>query len=306
MAKERAEIRFPSWAPPELLALHAELLPKALESRKQIAALKDCDVGEYDWKAAIEFDAVHIGHVFIGPDTRLQILEALLTTPQMQSVWKSLARRNASFKPQRRHLTGGLSQPGNLFGACVRAQEDWLEAPKRTKVKGRELYRDISAQALGLAELLLEVNSRDFHSVPRFIDAERRKEFIHGLERNEHEIWYGFEGYLDHLLGELIPSIPAILLELHKRALEEMETPLAVPQPNSPSAKLRYLVRTLSTYFKAAYGTPLHAHVAAVVSAVLKVDVDEDRVRALIRLDQQASKKAAGKKMTKLLKESDG
>lgn len=50
------------------------------------------------------------------------------------------------------------------------------------------------------------------------------------------------------------------------------------------------------------YGQPLHAHVAAVTSAVLGKNVDEDRVRALIRSRKQAAKRYARNKTGEIRK----
>jgi hypothetical protein len=97
------------------------------------------------------------------------------------------------------------------------------------------------------------------------------------LEHDGHELWQGFDSYLDYLLSELLGTVPGILVELHKRASEQAKTPLVISQPNSPSAKVNFFIRWLSDYFIKSYGQPLHTHVAAVTNVLLGSDVDEDR-----------------------------
>jgi hypothetical protein len=242
---------------------------------------------------------------FVGHATQYKIAKALIAEPGMESVWKNLQRHADSFKPKR-SLNGGMTPACNLYGACVETEIRWINVPKRTRTESRKLYKNIASLSLQLTELLLQVESRELLDIRQFIDEERQKEFIKALEKDGHDLWRCFDGYLDHLLGGLIEPMPGLLLKLHKRALEHAELPLAVSQPNSPNAKVNYFIRELSEYFTRAYGQPLHAHVAAIVSAVLNTDVDEDRVRALIRARKAAIKSRTRKKMAEMRKEIDG
>jgi hypothetical protein len=223
-----------------------EIQPKALEQHRRTAEYLRKNPGKYDWKKAVENDALHVGHYFIGTSTELDILQGLITSPRMKMVWAHLPRRATAFKPGRFFLARDKSQAGNLLGACIAAEDAWINVPKRTKVESRKLYGNIAALSIQLAERLLESDSREFMSVLKFIKPEKRQEFIDGLEHDDHKIWHGFDGYLDHLLDGLLPLVPGILLEMHNRALEQQQTSLAVAQPKSPDAKMRYYIRKLS------------------------------------------------------------
>lgn len=304
MGSRKKEGSFPEWAPADLAA-NAEALRRKAE--EEIHRTKAHRVRALDKKSDLENERLHIGMYFVGHATQYEYSKALLTAPQMESVWKSLQRRASSFKPKRFLFGGGaLSQASNLLSACVEAEVHWINIPKRTRTQSRKLHKDIASLALQLTELLLQVESRELLDTRKFIDEKRQKDFKKALEKDGLESWYGFDGYFDHLLGELLEPIPGVLLKLHKRALEHAEYPLAVSQPNSPNAKVHHFIVELSEYFTQAYGQPLHAHVAAVVSAVLNVEIDEDRVRALLRARKAAIKRHTRKKMDELREEIAG
>jgi hypothetical protein len=302
MAASKHGIQWPNWAPADLV-LHAEQLrPRVEEEKKRIKAAK---LRIIDKKAELENRQLHIGMYFVGSTTEYRIAQALMTAAGMAAVWKNLQRRVSSFKPVR-SLHGGMAQACNLQGACVEIENRWINLPKLTRAESRKLHMNIAATSLQLTEQLLQVEARDLLDIRKFIDEEREKDFVKGLEKDGRELWYGFEGYLDYLLGEMLEPIPALLLKLHKRALEYANHPLVVSQPNSRNAKANYFIQELSKYFTKSYGRPLHAHVAAVVSAILQTDVSEDRVRALLRARKVAAKRFARKKLAQLRKEIDG
>lgn len=284
-------MKLPKWAPSKLVETYKELKPNADAEQKHIEKLVASKQPSISWKTyLLREEAPYIGPNFVGHLHQIKIATRLLTKPVMESVWKNLERRNGSFKPVL-SLYGGKEQARNLFAACVEAETRWINLPKRTKAESKRLYDDIAAMSLQLCELLIDVRgSSNFLDTRRYITQEKLKEFIDSLERDGHDIWSGFDDYLDHLLGELIPALPRILLLLNQRALEAAKNPHSVRQPRSPSAKLNFFIDELSSYFKKAYGTPLHSHVAAVVSALFDEDVAEDRVRALLRSRKSASK----------------
>jgi len=224
----------------------------------------------------------------------------------MQDVWEKLERRASRFKPLIRSLHGGKTCGKNLFGACVEAEIDWGATPKMTRTQSRKFYDNIAALALQLTELLVDESSRDLVEIRRFIEKEQLTHFVKELEHDGHELWYGFDGYLDYLLSELLGTVPGMLMKLHKRALEQAKAPLAISQPNSRSAKVNFFIRWISDYFIKSYGQPLHSHVATVTNAVLGSDVDEDRVRALIRSRKALVQRRTRQKLLQIRKEKDG
>ena len=302
MGTRKQGLPFPTWAPTDLVQHLVELRPKAEEETKRAEA---GEIRVLDKKTDLEKGELYVGIRFIGHSTAYKIAKALISGPGMETVWKSLQRHKHSFKPQG-FLFGGKTQARNLHGACVEAETRWINLPKRTTDESRKLHRNIAALSLELTELLLQVEAKELLDIRQFIDKEREREFLRALEHDGHDLWPGIDGYMSHLLGNLIEPMPGLLLKLHKRALHHAENPLAVSQPNSPNAKLNYFIRELSEYFNRAYNQPLHAHVAAVVSAVLNSDVDEDRVRALIRSRKTATKNRTRKKVAEIRKEIDG
>jgi hypothetical protein len=302
MGARKQEIQFPTWAPADLVQHALELRPKAEEETKRAKA---GEIRVLDKNTDLENGELYVGMHFVGHSAEYKIAKALISEPGMETVWKNLRRHNHSFKPIR-FLFGGATQARNLHGACLEAETRWINLPKRTPTESRKLHRNIAALSLQLAELLLQVESRGLLDIRKFIDKGREHEFLKALVRGGYDLWPGFEGYMDHLLGGLIEPMPGLLLKLHKRSLEQAEIPMAVSRPHSRNAKVNYFIRELSEYFSRAYNQPLHAHVAAVVSAVLNADVDEDRVRALIRSRKVATKNRTRKKMAEMRKEIDG
>jgi hypothetical protein len=296
---------FFKWVPPDLSELHAELILKVKDELKQVEDFKATSTPQSGKLTDFDRADFRVGFYWLGAAEQLKILEKLISNPAMQDVWEKLERRANSFKPLM-SLHGGKTCGRNLFGACVEAESDWGSTPKMTRTQSRKFYDNIASLSLQLAELLVDESSPDLVEVRRFINKESRTHFVKELEQDGHELWYGFDGYLDYLLSELLGTVPGILLQLHKRALEQAKTPVAISQPNSPSAKVNFFIRWLSNYFTKSYGQPLHSHVASVTNVLLGSDVDEDRVRALIRSRKVAVQRRTRQKLIRLREEKDG
>lgn len=278
---------FPYWTPRELLALYKQIEPRTAEEARRRAAYVVAAEEPYDKKDALMRGELHIGRYFVGDVAQLNILVALMQEPRMRAVWKSLERRDGGYTPIPT-LYGDQSQPGNLFGACVAALVDWINLPKRTKVEAQKIYENIASQAYQLAMALLTIEDRELLDTRTFIDRQHRTRFLQSLKKDGHDVWYGIDGYLYHLFGELLQPLPAMLLELNTRAKNYADSPSVVGQPNSPNAWKRFLIRAVSGYFMDCYGQRLHAQTAAVATAVLQEDISEDRVRALIRIQERS------------------
>jgi hypothetical protein len=296
--------KVPTWAPDELVQLRNELLPKA---QAEAERAKAGTIEIFNKRKSLEDGHFYIGQYFSAAQVRLKILDALIVSEDMRDVWRNLKRREHSFKPVFRSLLVACKTPASsLYGFCIEVEHDWLNMPKRTRAESKRLHTNIAERALQLTELLLEIEDGHLLDTRKYIDPEQLTHFKKGLEKDGHEDWYGFDGYLDYLLGEVLPPVPCITLRLHKRALECAEQPLAVKQPKSPNARVHYFVRRISAYFVRSYGQPLHSHVAAIVRAICAVNVDEDRVRALIRVTQKSNEKAIRNKLAKGRARIDG
>jgi hypothetical protein len=301
-------MRFPHWAPPDLVAKYAELKPKAAAEAARIAVKKgEGVVNVYDPRKALESGTLYVGMFFLGDQAALRVLEPLITNPAMESVWRSLNRRKGSYKPVLAFAYGSREQGGSLYGTCMEIELKWSNLPRRSKAESKRYYEVIASLALQLSELLLlDDHNIELLDTRRYIKAEQIDAFKAGLEKDDHEMWYGFDGYLNYLLGELIQPLPYYLLQLHHRVKECAALPLAVRQPKSKSAKSNYYIEHLSSYFRRAYGSPLHAHVATVVGTILDAEINEDRVRALLRSRETAARKTARKKFEELKDNSFG
>jgi len=289
-------MRFPAWAPPELVSLHEELKPKAAEEEKRRKAHLDgsAPMKVYDPREALEDGSLHVGKFFLGNAAQLKVLEPLVFDKRMAKVWRSLVSRT-TYKPYLFIPYGAKGKGGNLYGACMQVELEWHNLPRRTKAESKRYYESVAALAKQLGELLLQ----DDHNARLldtryYISESKLHNFTKALEADGHEIWYGFDGFLNEELGQLVQPLPYYLLQMHNKAKAMAAEPVAVKQPNSPSAKVNFYIDHLSAYFKAVYGMPLHANVATIVSVVLGKDVDEDRVRALLR-----SRKAATPPLTR-------
>jgi hypothetical protein len=296
-------MKFPRWAPSDLVTKYTELEPKAVAetARAEAFARGEGDMKVYDPRKALEKGELRLGMYFLGNQAQLLVLRPLITKPEMESVWRSLHRRIGGFKPAMTFPYGSREQAGNLYGACMDIELSWSNLPMRTKAESRRYYESIANLALQLSDLLLaDDHNRKLLDTRAYITKEQLEVFKEGLEKDDHEMWYGFDGYLDYLLGQLIQPLPYYLLQLHHRANEFAALPLAVKQPKSKSAKCNYFIEHLSSYFRRAYRSPLHAQVATVVSVVLGIDVDEDRVRALVRSRNVGVQSRARKKLEEL------
>lgn len=301
-------MKLPEWAPPELVEIYNRLRPKAEAAVKRARKLTDAKHPVLDWKYYIESGApLNMGNPSLSDSSLFRLLEPLITNPSMQSVWKNLQRRKGDFQHVQLGMYGGSSQCVNLAGACFQAEHRWINLPKWTRAEFKKVHEDIAARALQLCELLVHMDhSRSMLDLGKYIEEEKLREFLTALEEDGLEDWPGLDGYLEHLIGEMLPSVPKLLLELHKRALEQAKRPYVVSQPNSRSARLNFFIQQLSSYFHKAYGQPLNAYVAGIVSAIFDEDVDEDRVRALLRARRQASQTRSRKKVEERGENSSG
>lgn len=150
-------------------------------------------------------------------------------------------------------------------------------------------------------QLLVQIeHGRELLAVTKYLPTDFFKNFADSLETSEPE------GYLEFLLSENLPTIPKLLLKLHDRAKEHAEEPVGIPQPNAAGAEVHHFIRILSRYFLQSYGLPLHANVAAITTAVFKSDIEEDKVRALLRGDRASRDSRARRKIDKNRKDIDG
>jgi len=285
-------MKSPSWAPKELVDAYNDLKAK-------VESIRDRPIRKYNAREALEAGHLYVGDYFFGEPRQLEVLTALISGPGMEKVWTALERRRESFKPADVFLFGRKTQAHNLLGACLMIEYHWVNVPRRTRAESKKLYEKIASHTNALIDLLLQSENRiHMLSMNAYVSPSRVEAFAKALEEDDHPIWYGFDGYLHHLIFEtLLEPLPAYLLILRNRALDFASQPAVVKQPKSKAAHANFYVERLSEYFQKAYGTPLHAHVATIVSSIFGIEMDEDRVRALLRIRKKKpkrQKKASG------------
>jgi hypothetical protein len=298
-------MKIPEGTPKDLITRREEVRTKAEEQRRRRDA---GEIRALDPRRDLENGALYLGPFFAGSIEELKVIDALIYGRSMRSVWKTLQRRSRSFRkvPGFGPLYGGRTQSLDLLGACMEAKHRWINNPKLTRTQYRELHTRIANKAIELAELLLlNTNDRSLLDVRKYLSPEYFQNLLRALDMETE--FGGGTFYLEHAVGEGLPPLPGLLLELHKRATERVELPLSVPQPNSPDAEINHFIRVLSGYFIASHRQPLHATVAAVTAAVFDShDVDEDKVRALIRADKERVEQNTRRKLEELRRETDG
>jgi hypothetical protein len=279
-------MKIPSWAPLELVDAFNDLEKEVIKERARATKA-------FDPRRMLEEGKLYVGKYFLGAEMQRQILSALITHQSMKSVWAALNRRAASFKPVNMFPYGRQTAAYNLYGACLTAEFRWLNLPRRTRTEARKLYGKIATHAGALADLLLQDSQNTaLLSMNTLVPKHRFEAFRNGLLDDDHPNWGGFEHWLDILVYEtLLEPLPAYLLTLEKRAKALAIQPPAVKQPKSKAAKANFFVELLSEYFTKAYGSPLHAHVSTIVSAIFNTEIDEDRVRALLRTRKKSPRR---------------
>lgn len=216
----------------------------------------------------------------------------------MQNVWENVQHRVGNSEHVRLGIYNGSSEGANLVGACFQAEQRWIRLPKWTKAEFRKIHEAIAARALQLSELLTQIHASSvLLDLREYIEQRKVSDFGTALEEGGLEDTLGLDNDLEDFVAEALPPMSGIMLKLHKRALEQARRPYGVSQPNSPNAKLNFFIQHLSNYFQKAYAQPLHAHVATIVSAIFDEEVDEDRVRALLRTRRRALQAPARKKL---------
>jgi hypothetical protein len=279
-------MKIPSWAPPELVEAYKDLKAK-VESKP------NRPIPKYNPREALVAGRLYVGDYFYGEARQLEVVSALIAAAPMQKVWTALERRKDSFKPVDVFPFGKKTQAHNLLGSCLLSEYHWVNVPMRTRAESKRFYEKIAGHADALIDLLLQSDFRShLLSMRAYVSPSRIREFSDALVDDDHPVWSGFDGYLDNLIFEaLLEPLPAYLLTLVHRARDFASQPALVKQPKSKAAQANFYVERLSDYFNRAYGTPLHAHVATIVSSIFGMEMDENRVRAFLRTRKKKPKR---------------
>lgn len=265
-------MRYPEWAPVDLVRIHRAFSSREPEHRLSI----------------INFNQ----RVVSTRATTLRVLRAVLEdNSSLRSMWENLGRRDRR-EPRRTDGEPKESFSAGVFLACIDACEKWDRLPKLSKSETRDLYRKIAKQALEVSGLLHSSREERLNSVTALLEPEHRADLERGYEigfaeynpRNLFQM--SKQDYVDAGLSMALGEVSHLLFKLSVRADELSHNPPGIPQPKSSGAQAHHFVRELSSYFSNRYRQPLHAHVAALANAVVKANIDESHVRALIRADR--------------------
>lgn len=267
--------------------------------------------------------------------TTFKVLEALITNPQMEAVWKALNIRATKFKPRTNakaqpfpsddmmytfdkilkrypnmHYTslggfrfnGEVSQSLDLFITCIAAKADWMNTPKLTRAKSSELFLEVAKLAGKLRAAILKVKGPErfrLWNIVQYLDDEWLRTIAAGSG-----VWQKLtkdeqQDRLRDLRVELdvLPRIPPILFALKQQAELFASHPRAFSQPHGREAEANHFARYLSNYTIESYGTPLNAHVATITNVILETELTEENVKALSRLDKLRTRQVSSKGM---------
>lgn len=274
------QMNFPSWAPTSLI--------EHLEKLKQLTSKFDFDIEDQVKSIAAEFSLNEAAikdlrskllrsQIILPKDEGIKLIEKLISSPQMKTVWAALKKRNTSDR-----------YAIDLYSVCDSIICSWRADPKLSPSERADQLLQIIRSAEQLESLLSK--SLDFH---HYHDVETiSDEKISWLleELSAESIWRNEKQNIDYArfcLHEVVPSIHVTLLNIQTNAAKYLQIEPLVRKPQSKNADIHYFIRLLSNYFRRNYGQPLHDSVAATTCTIFdRDDIDVDYVRKLVALKQ--------------------
>jgi hypothetical protein len=322
-------MRMPDWSPRELIDIIEQIegLTRPLPDAQRHQS--EGEMIEAQMRAGIIIPsrrllylaASHIGKANPLAE-QLRIARALATDERLKEVWKRIRMRtNRSQPPLPKeigsnfalvapsgsvaHLHGYISDTKlpvqGLFFACVSIFDDWKRLRKWTRAEARTHYQEIAKRAERLEELLVAESDAEcvtLTAVSRYVPDAMLKALARSLGMKDDDFTgaNGAAAFAQEFLDEMLPDLAHVAAELAKRARQLAKAPGALTQPKNLRAEHHFFARCLSAHFLERYGTPLHAHVAAIENAIFEfspgssLEVTEDEVRGWCTRRQRSRK----------------
>jgi len=264
---------YPEWAPRSLVEYHKILLEDPLPiigSEDLVARLKaDERFKDYTEK---QFNKIlteeYRTALFLPENEAADLLGKLLTDIRMTPVWASLKKRT-----NEDHLYH------QFWTFCSKGIIGWRGHNNITpKIRRKNLIEieKLSEKLVSMMDSMPEFSN--FTTASTMSDKE--------IERFIDELGIEPDYIIDDMrlkISTYIPQPINILYDIQIKALNHIKDEPLVKKPNSSDAPTHYFVRTLSNYLQRTYNQPLNSVVAITTSVILDTEIDEDRVRKLIK-----------------------
>jgi methyl coenzyme M reductase subunit D len=222
---------------------------------------------------------------FLVDDEKLELLEKLLTHPEMEYVWTALEKRKSTVE----------NYGPKLYGAIQFGITGWRRNLKLTSKESKEYFLRIHQHAMALATILSGVPIGEFtHEMQpvKLIDKDHIKAFLEdSLDFSPTELIGKYikteEEALDYVkfwLSELVPNLDAVLMNVAIVSLDHVNHVPVLKKPNAKNAPIHYFIKGMSQFMRATYKQPLHEVVATLTRVVFNENsIDVDLVRKLTK-----------------------
>lgn len=212
------------------------------------------------------------------------ILERLLTDPNMSTVWGKLAKKiNTDNEWQRLFQEIIYIKRQAIHILPTRGRKSKLKEIKEfTRAEKHEYFLRISAQARGLANTLQEgpLDLLAYEFFPADVMSNLGVPNWNQLDTSEGRVNAG------HSILRFWPSLPELLMGLEAQAkslAEEANSEVRYVERINEKAEELYFVRALADYFRQQFGKPMASEVTDIATIGLKYDIDLDFVKKAIQ-----------------------
>ncbi len=281
--KSPRTISFPAWAPPRGIEIYqrtqATKYPDwTIHYRKKLLE-RGLSEAAADQRIKKEKDK----DFFLADTERLELLEKLLTRPEMKTVWIALEKRKSTVE----------NYVGRFYIAIQGGITGWRRSLKLTGRESKDYFLRIHQLSMSLYEILADVPVGEFTSDMdpiKLITKEDVKSFLEEslgfsaseLIGNHIKTEEDAIDYAHFWLSEIVPHLNVVLLNIASVSLEHASNAPILKKPNAKKASIHYFIKSMSNFMRTTYKQPLHEVVATLTRVVFNDDtIDVDLVRKL-------------------------
>ncbi len=200
------------------------------------------------------------------------LLGRLISALAMQDVWPALTK-----------CFGDPREAFCFVRACEAGISGWRRDWKKSPAERRARFAAIRDAAHHLAGLMADSPDFRHYSIDSLIDEQKFLDYLVELYA-AHDVDLGLEtssrSPARYYLGEVIPSVSAVLTGIADRADALADERPVAKKPNAVNAEVHYFVRHLSSYLRRHYGRPMHGVVTTTASVIFDLpDLDYEAVK---------------------------